>query len=82
MRNQIKKVMPQTFYKIKKDPIYQEVKAEGIEQGVEKTLRISIERLILKKILTEMEIADALEVSISLVDSIRKALIKEGRLDA
>ncbi len=84
--HQIKSTMPQSFYDIKKDPIYIEVKEEGREvgkeEGREETTRAAIERMLIKNLLSEIGIAEAQDVPLSLVVYIKEELIQSGILKA
>ncbi len=67
-------------YDIKTDLRYLQGKEEGKEEGIEKAQEEDISKLLLKKILTEYQISEALELPLELVQSIKEKLIQSGRL--
>ncbi len=55
-------------------------KAQGKAQGKAETLRENVERMLIKKKLSDIDIADGLDVPLELVLSIKEDLQKSGRL--
>ncbi len=76
-QQQIENTMPH-FFDVRKDPSYKKGRVEAIEE----TQRANIERLLMKKLLSDVQIADALEVSFDMVIEIKKDLIEAGKLKA
>ncbi len=74
--HQIEINMPKSFYDVTKDPAFK----KGIQEGTEKITRLAIERLLLKQILSDFDISEALDAPLALVESIKEELIQSGRL--